>query len=120
MGYLKRRWIESMEPSEREDAAMSERLHIGATEDPTYDAVIASEADASEDRMTSWLCGGPWKIRIGDVDLWEKVAPAIAALFPGLFPNDVWAFYMGDRSIQHPTAAELSEWVAAGKENRWA
>lgn len=97
---------------------MSQRLHVGATDDPVYEAVIASEADATADRMAGWLCAGPWKIRISDLDLWRKVEPAIAELFPGVFPNDVWAFYMGERSIQHPTAAELREWLAESTESR--
>ena len=93
---------------------MSQRLHVGATDDPVYDAVIVSEADATEERLSDWLYSGPWKIRIADLELYRKVEPSIAEWFPGLFPNDVWAFYMGDRSIQHPTALELSEWLAAG------
>jgi hypothetical protein len=90
---------------------MSQRLHVGATDSPAYEAVVASEADATKDRLFRWLCAGPWKIRIGDINLWNKVEPAIADLFPGLFPDDVWAFYIGDRSIQHPTAVELREWL---------
>jgi hypothetical protein len=92
-------------------ADMSQRLHIGPTDNPVYEAVIATEADATEDRMADWLQNGPWKIRIGDLALWRKVEPAIADLFPGCFPNDVWAFYMGDRNIQHPTASELRAWL---------
>jgi len=94
---------------------MSQRLHVGATEDPLYDAVIASESEATEERMADWLQAGLWKIRIGDIDLWNKVESAIAELFPVQFPNDVWSFYMGERNIQHPTASELCEWLDAGR-----
>ena len=93
---------------------MSQRLHIGPTDDPVYDAVIASEADATEERLADWLYGRPWKIRIGDLELWKKVEPAIAELFCGVFPDDVWQFYMGDRHLEHPSADELREWLSAG------
>ncbi len=93
---------------------MSQRLHIGPTDDPVYDAVIATEADATEERMADWLCNGPWAIRVGDLELYRKVEPSIAELFPGHFPNDVWKFFMGDRTIQHPTAMELTDWLDAG------
>jgi hypothetical protein len=94
---------------------MSQRLHIGPTDNSVYDVVIASEADATEEHMAEWLYGSPHKIRIGDLALWDKVSPVIAELFPGIFPDDVWYFYIGERSIDHPTARELADWLVAGR-----
>jgi hypothetical protein len=102
---------------------MSQRLHIGPTDDPVYDCVIASTEGVMEKLMADWLCMnegdgylGPWKIRIGDLDLWRKIEPTVAGLFRDLgrsFPDEIWAFYMGDRRIENPTAEQLSEWLAA-------
>jgi hypothetical protein len=97
---------------------MSERLHIGATDDALYDVVISCESDATEENMADWLYGSPRKIRIADIGLWDKVSAVIAELSIGRFPEDVWAFYMGDRTIQYPTAEELADWVDAGRPRR--
>jgi hypothetical protein len=91
---------------------MSQRLHVGPTDDPVYDAVIADESGVTEENLSDWLYGSPRKVRIGDVALWRKVEPALAELFPGRFPDDIWFFYMGDRKIEHPTEEELREWIA--------
>ena len=93
---------------------MSNRLHVGRTDDPLYDCVIDGIDDAREKLVCDFLYASPYKIRIGDMRLFEEVQPIIAAVFAECgrqYPDDVWAFYAGERSIQHPTQAELDEWL---------
>lgn len=90
---------------------MSQRLYVGVTNDPGFDAVITCVADVTEERLVDWLYPGPWKIVIGDIYLWRRVDRPIAELFPGVFPNDVWWFYFRDWKLEHPTAEELEDWI---------
>lgn len=53
---------------------------------------------------------GPWKIRIVDIELFLLVQDSIREAFKSLhinFPEDVWCFYCGDNSIEHPNQKEL-------------
>lgn len=99
---------------------MSQRLHIGKTTKTYYDCVLEDEHGAEEKLKRDWLmCGGgmfvgPWKIRIGDIELWSRVEPVIAQVFAELgekYPENVWAFYRDDRSLEHPSKDELREWL---------
>lgn len=99
---------------------MSQRLHIGETTKTFYDCVIDSSKGVREKLKSDWLmCDGgmfvgPWKIRIGDYDLWNKVEPVVAGVMAECgkqYPDCVWTFYDGNRSIEHPTKAELDAWL---------
>lgn len=96
---------------------MSQRLHIGKTDKEFYDCVIVDTVDVREKLITEWLVSGPLKISIGDVELFEKIEPIIkeAALetYGWKYPDGIWRFYKDGRSIDHPTKAELSEWLSA-------
>lgn len=99
---------------------MSQRLHIGKTDDDSYDCIIMDELDAREKLNREWFMRGtgmvaaPWKIRIADYDLWNKIEPIVTDIFTELghqYPDCVWAFYDGNRCIEHPTRSELDEWL---------
>lgn len=100
--------------------AMSQRLHIGDTEELIYDCVLDTPDGARDKLMAEWLmCGGgvyigPWKISIANIPLWEKVEPVVAEVLTAagwMYPDDVSAFYVRDESIEHPTAEELRVWL---------
>jgi hypothetical protein len=106
---------------------MSQRLRIGATEDTLYDCVISSiNEPVKEKLLDEWVCrsqGGvyvkPWKIRIDDRSLFRAVEPIIAEVIRELgeeYPESIWRFYEGQRTIEHPSSAELNTWLndAAG------
>ena len=99
---------------------MSQRLHIGNTKDEFYDCVLESADGAEEKLRADWLAMGngfylgPWKIRIGDKNLFKEIEPIIAGIFEELgkeYPDDVWAFYDGERNLEHPTREELGAWL---------
>ena len=57
---------------------------------------------------------GPWKVRIEDVSLLARMTPILKAVFfcrGHDYPDCIWAFYWGDKSIEHPTSAELAAWL---------
>jgi hypothetical protein len=90
---------------------MSQRLHIGVTDSGLYEAIVATEQDATPENLLEWLRGAPHKIRIADIALWRKVQPAIADAFWGCFPDDVAGFFIGDERLSCPTQEELDAWV---------
>lgn len=99
---------------------MSQRLHIGITQETFYDCVLESTEGAEEKLRADWLAMsngfflGPWKIRIGDKNLLKEIEPTITGIFAELrkeYPNDVWVFYDGDRYLEHPTREELDAWL---------
>jgi len=101
---------------------MSQRLHIGKTSETFYDCVLVSEFDASQKLLLEWLAYSegwylsPFKIRISDVGLFRQLEPLISAVLEKIgkqYPDDVWTFYLGDASIEHPTAEELLVWLSA-------
>ncbi len=87
---------------------MSQRLHIGKTEESFYDCVVTEITEGLKARIErEWLgfdrprllcITGPWKIRIQDFDLWRLVEPMLVELLAahGLSLQDVSAFYLGD------------------------
>lgn len=100
---------------------MSQRLHIGQTDNKTYDCVLSSEHDVRSKLRKDWLCCeykmfiGPWKIFIGDVVLFRAVEPVIASTLAEIgttYPDDIWVFVCDSRTIEHPTQAELDAWLA--------
>ncbi len=113
---------------------MSQRLYIGATEEgELYDCVLTAIDGAREKLIEDWLnviwldsgevfFFGPWKIRIGDMELWKKVEPIVAEVFADAekkYPDDVWAFYYHSDRIEHPTADELNEWIDKKGNEQW-
>lgn len=101
---------------------MSQRLHIGNTSETFYDCVLMDRHDAPQKLLSEWLAYekgallGPWKIRIGDIDLFRSLEPLIVAAFRNVgkeYPDDVWAFYLEDSVIEHPSAEELMIWISA-------
>jgi len=102
---------------------MSQLLHIGLTEDKFYDCVLESTDGAEKKLREDWLAMGsgfylgPWKIRIGDKNLFREIEPTIAGIFSELgeeYPDNVWAFYDGERRLEHPTREELDAWIKKG------
>ncbi len=53
---------------------------------------------------------GPWKIRVADLEAYLKVEPILMGMFKyfdHIYPDEVWTFYRGDKTIDHPTEREL-------------
>ena len=101
---------------------MSQRLHIGKTKEEIYDCVIENLDGAEEKLKKDWLAMGggfylgPWKIKIGNKELFLDLEPLIEEIFVSLgkhYPDDVWMFYENERSIEHPTRNELDKWFCA-------
>jgi len=92
---------------------MSQRLHVGKTSEKVYDFSIDS-IDGISNEIEDWSFSGLWKISIGDVDLFSMVDPFLSIAFSngGLsYPDDVWFFYLGEKSIEHPTRSELDAFI---------
>lgn len=103
-----------------ERTTMSQRLHIGSTSDGGYDCVCTSVEGAREKLIAEWLWlhegfyAGPFKIRIGDMALFRALEPVLIELFERLgelYPDNVWTFSRGRSVIEHPSRAELDEWL---------
>ena len=100
---------------------MSQRLHIGKTEEKYYDCVIEKEVGAKEKLLSDWvcldetgMCIGPWKIRIAEVALFSKLQDVFQDVFNKIgriYPDDVYTFYAGLFDIEHPTKKQLSEFL---------
>ena len=99
---------------------MSQRLHVGATNEQFYDCVLTSPDGARDRLLNEWMkytggmFVGPWKIRIGDIALFEQVEPVIAELLTDVgkvYPDDICCFYLSVFTIEHPTADELRAWL---------
>lgn len=93
---------------------MSERLHVGQTDDPVYDCVLAS-MDGAKSKLVEWAMHFPLKVRIGDAALFSQAQPVLAEAMQECgrtWPDDVWFFYRGDEKLEHPTQAELDAWCA--------
>lgn len=94
---------------------MSDRLHIGRTDDPTvYDAVIDDLFDAKQKAARFAGMPGPLKITIGDARLFEEVDPILESAFRDRghdYPRVVSSFWSGGRRIGTPTRSELDEWL---------
>lgn len=62
---------------------MSQRLHIGITNEKFYDCILITLDNARNKLLNEWLMYshgnylGPFKIRIGDIVLWKQVEPVI-------------------------------------------
>ncbi len=99
---------------------MSQRLYVGNTDDGGYDCVVTTLDGLRTKLQSEWLVIstgylGPWKIRIGDVGLFQAIEPTIKDIFEELnlnYPGDVWKFYQDDRSIDHPSQEELNSWFS--------
>lgn len=108
---------------------MSQRLFVGKTDAPWYDAVVT---DAGEeglvDRLAKeWLSLeegnpfflGPWRVFISDFPLFSKISPKLDELFSRVgkeYPDCVWDFMDVSREetyseIIHPTKEQLAKWV---------
>lgn len=95
---------------------MSNRLHIGPSDDPIYDCVLTSLDGAKEKLAEEWMYASPYKVRIGDMALFKAAQPVLADVFADYgreWPDDVWAFYRGEERIEHPTQSELDAWCDA-------
>ena len=99
---------------------MSQRLHIGKTENGIYDCVLVGNKDAYEKLISEWftlrdgIFAGPWKIRIGDTKLFNKLEPTLENVFRRFgkqYPDDIWVVYQDERSIEHPTKDEFKKWL---------
>ena len=65
---------------------MSQRLHVGKTDDRGYDCVLATAEDCTAEKIElEWLRAnyrlgmilGPWKLRVGDRGLWKIAEPVV-------------------------------------------
>ena len=97
---------------------MSQKLHIGKTDgkDDIFDLVITDENITIDTLKREWLgydgryYSGPWKIMIGDLDLYKKVEPKLKELINSFckpFPESIWFFYYKDKKISRPSHDEL-------------
>lgn len=108
---------------------MSQRLHVGKTDSDFYDCVISSPLLAGEKLKNEWfrmntrigVYYGPWKIIIGDMELFHKIEADIALLFQKLgmeYPDAVWMFFQDNKPpIEHPTREELDVWLQSNQKN---
>lgn len=93
---------------------MSNRLHIGPTDDPVYDCVLTSHEGAAEKLVEDFIWASPFKVRIGDLPLFRELQPVIRGVFEDYgwqYPDAIWCFYCGESQIDHPTQAELDRWL---------
>jgi len=76
-------------------------LHVGHAPEGFYDCVITEECGAREKLMREWLCYsngvfiGPWKITIGDAELWKSIEPIVQDVIESVsydYPEDIWSF----------------------------
>ena len=104
---------------------MSQRLHIGETSDQFYDCVVVSQNGIKDKLRTEWFAArngyyfGPWKIFIGDKELFCKIQPEIKRFFISFklkYPDDIWKFFYDGKNIEHPTKTELDAWLWPDKE----
>jgi protein-tyrosine phosphatase len=57
---------------------------------------------------------GPWKIRISDIELFKTVEFVIKHTLETVgkkYPDDIACFYIGEKSIWHPTEDELKRFI---------
>jgi len=99
---------------------MSQRLHVGKTKESFYVCVIEDESDVYNKLLSEFFCKhngvflGPWKIRIGDINLFKKIEFLLSKAFDSVgkkYPDDVWVFYQEDKYLVHPTKKELAKWI---------
>lgn len=99
---------------------MSQRLYVGKTEEKWPDCIIDRVEGAQGKLLEEWLCWtglfflGPWKIRIGDMELFRELNSVLRKTFEVVgrkYPKDVWVFYWNDRTIEHPTEEQLERWL---------
>ena len=103
---------------------MSQRLYVGDCSDEEaawYDCVVQSADVTAEWLRQHWLSYrdghylGPFKIVIGDLNLFHQITSTLETTLSELghaYPDDVWAFYYAERSLEHPTKKELCAWLA--------
>jgi hypothetical protein len=100
---------------------MSQRLHIGHTDSNIYNCVITELAGHEDKLLDEWLhysygyyCG-PWRIAIGNIELFKQVEPTIAGIFEILkreYPEEIWTFKReGKDALEHPSMEQLDEWL---------
>ena len=110
---------------------MSQRLCIGEPPHAEFhadffDCVITKEEGAFSTMMEKWICCtgsdgiwlGPLKMWINDLELWEKVEPAVVEIFEFIgqpYPDKFWWVVIGDDWVEHPTRDELQALVEKAK-----
>jgi len=107
---------------------MSQRLHIGDSEDKIYDCIITGANGVREKLLEEWLClsggmfFGPLRIWVSDVDLFEKIQPAFTQVFETVgkpYPGYIWDINIKGNTIEHPTIDELNKFVQMVKANNF-
>ena len=90
------------------------------TKDSFYDCILVDNKKVWERLLSEWLHRdkgfylGPFKIRIGDRKLYKQLSPILLKLFERIgkqYPDDIWMFSQGNKSIEHPTIDALSKWL---------
>ena len=86
---------------------MSQRLHVGKTDEKWYDCVLASPEDCTVEKIErEWLMWsgppqdfivGPWKLRVGDRELWKIAEPVVREVLEkrGYAPYGNWVSFYG-------------------------
>ncbi len=92
---------------------MSDRIHIGFTEEEWYDCVVADSWGAYDKLMAAGMAG-PFKIRISNVRLWQQVEPQVQEYFEDIgreYPEGISRFYINRFFVSCPTPQELATFV---------
>ncbi len=106
---------------------MSQRLLVTTNPrkyEDVYDALIHNEMNENEifrEIEYKWLDRnggmwfGPWKVRIEDINVFKLAEPFIQSVFADIgevYPDCVWVFYKDRKTIEHPSQAELGDFLA--------
>lgn len=102
---------------------MSQRLHIGATEDQCYDCVIDSPFGVAVELQRKWLTTSfGLKIAISDFALFREIEPTLIRVLKKNYlnyPDCLWAVYFDDVKLIYPqTREEIWEAIVSHEKRR--
>lgn len=92
---------------------MSDRLSIGKQIDSYEISILSSDSDeVISEKIQEWArCNPPWKIRITDFDLFDKIVNELNEAVWYDFPDDIWGIFADGREpLWNPTEKELRKW----------
>lgn len=105
---------------------MSQRLHVGLTDSASFDCILTNTEGSRDKIKNEWLLmdagwiAGPWKIYVGDIDLFRKIEPIIKDVFRDIgeqYPESVSMFYCNNQGIENPSQELLNNFLAQNEKN---